>query len=91
MTAFVHLGLGLLWSWRLGLGTADELFHLRQMLATLSLRALIVADAAYMSYELARAIVLSRRSFLLRMSSKVDLDTAKRAELTTWSEGPVSY
>jgi DDE family transposase len=91
VTAFVHLGLGLLWSWRLGLGTADELSHLRQMLATLSPQALIVADAAYMSYELARAIVLGRRSFLLRMSSKIHLFTAERAELTTWSDGPVYY
>jgi Transposase DDE domain len=91
VTAFVHLGLGLLWSWRSGPGGADERVHLRQLLATLSPRALIVADAAYMGYELARAIVQSRRSFLLRMSSKVQLYTAERAELTTWSEGPVYY
>jgi Transposase DDE domain len=91
VTAFVHLGLGLLWSWRLGKGTADELLHLRQMLTTLSPQALIVADAAYIGYELARAILLSRRSFLLRMSSKVHLYTAERAELTTWSEGLVYY
>ncbi len=32
VTAFVHLGLGLLWSWRIGKGTADERLHLRQML-----------------------------------------------------------
>ena len=80
-----------MWSWRLGPGTADERTHLRQLLATLAPRALIVADAAYMGYELARAIVSSRRSFLLRLSSKADLYTAERAELTTWSEGPVFY
>jgi Transposase DDE domain len=91
VTAFVHLGLGLLWSWRLGLGTADELFHLRQMLATLSPQALIVADAAYLGYELFRAIVLSRRSFLVRLSSKVHLYTAEHTELTSWSEGLVYY
>jgi hypothetical protein len=91
VTAFVHLATGLLWSWRLGLGTADERFHLRQLLATLSPQALIVADAAYMGYELARAIVLSRRSFLLRMSSKHYLYTAEAAELASWNEGLVSY
>jgi len=91
VTAFVHLGLGLLWSWRLGLGTADELLHLRQMLATLSPQALIVADAAYIGYELARAIIRSRRSFLLRMSSKVHLYTAEHTELTSWNEGLVYY
>jgi len=91
VTAFVHLGTGLLWSWQLGLGNADERVHLRQMLATLSPQALIVADAAYMGYELARAIMLSRRSFLLRMSSKVDLYTADDAELSSWTEGQVYY
>jgi hypothetical protein len=91
VTAFVHLATGLLWSWRLGPGTADERVHLRQLLTTLSPQALIVADAAYMGYELARAIVKSRRSFLLRLSAKADLYTAERAELTTWSEGPVFY
>jgi len=91
VTAFVHLATGLLWSWRTGPGTADERTHLRELLTTLSPRALIVADAAYMGYELARAIVSTRRSFLLRLSSRTDLYTAERAELTTWSEGPVFY
>ncbi len=91
VTAFVHLATGLLWSWRTGPGTADERAHLRELLATLAPVALIVADAAYMGYELARAIVRSRRSFLLRLSSKVDLYTAEQVELATWSEGPVFY
>jgi Transposase DDE domain len=91
VTAFVHLGTGLLWSWQLGPGTADERQHLRRLLATLSPAALVVADAAYMGYELARAIVVTRRSFLLRMSSKVDLYTPEQATLETWSEGPVYY
>jgi hypothetical protein len=91
VTAFVHLSTGLLWSWHLGPGTADERRHLKRLLATLSPGALIVADAAYMGYELARAIVQTRRSFLLRMSSKVDLYTLEQATLKTWSEGPVYY
>ena len=91
VTAFVHLGTGLLWSWQLGPGTADERAHLRSLLATLSPEALVVADAAYMGYELASAIVHSRRSFLLRVSSKTHLYTAEGAELASWSEGPVYY
>jgi hypothetical protein len=90
-TAFVHLGTGLLWSWQLGLGNADERLHLRRLLGTLSPAALIVADAAYMGYELAGAIVHSRRSFLLRMSSKVDLYTSEQQSLDDWSEGLVYY
>lgn len=91
VTAFVHLGTGLLWSWQLGPGTADERAHLRLLLATLSPAALIVADAAFMGYELAAAILHSRRSFLLRVSSKTYLYTAVGAELANWTEGPVSY
>src|SRR3954464_10718996 len=70
VTAFVHLSTGLLWSWQLGPGTADERVHLMRMLRTLSPLALIVADAAYMGYELAWAILRSQRSFLLRVSSR---------------------
>jgi hypothetical protein len=91
VTAFVHLSTGLLWSWHLGPGTADERVHLKRLLATLSPVALIVADAAYMGYELAWAIVRTERSFLLRMSSKIDLYTLGHATLKTWSEGPVYY
>jgi len=91
VTAFVHLSTGLLWSWQLGPGTADERVHLKRLLATLSPAALIVADAASMGYELAWAILRSRRSFVLRMSSKIDLYTLEHATLKTWSEGPVYY
>lgn len=91
VTAFVHLGTGLLWSWRIGPGTADERQHLRALLPTLSPQALVVADAAYMGYELAAAILQSRRSFLLRISSKVRLYTRDHRELETWVEGPVYY
>ncbi len=91
VTAFVHLGTGLLWSWRLGLGDADERVHLRVLLGTLSPAALVIADAAYMGYELARAIVQARRSFLLRLSSKVHLYTHDHTPLKTWSEGAVYY
>jgi Transposase DDE domain len=91
VTAFVHLATGLLWSWQVGPGTADERQHLRRLLVTLSPAALVVADAAYMGYELAGAIVQTKRSFLLRMSSRVHLYTQEHATLTTWSEGPVYY
>ncbi len=91
VTAFVHLATGLLWSWHLGPGTADERVHLKRLLATLAPVALIVADAASMGYELAWAILQTERSFLLRMSSKIDLYTPGHATLETWSEGLVYY
>jgi hypothetical protein len=91
LTAFVHLPTGLLWSWRLGPGTAAEQEHLRFLLATLSPEALIVCDAAYMGFELVRAIKGVKRSFLFRMSSRVDLYTLEEARLEDWTEGPVLY
>ena len=91
LTAFVHLSTGLLWSWRLGPGTAAEQVHLRHLLSTLGTRALIVCDAAYMGYELVLAIVRTGRSFLFRMSSRVSLYTLEKANLEDWTEGLVLY
>src|SRR5579871_3627887 len=91
VTAFVHLGLGLLWSWRIGTGDADERLHLRQMLRLLPPQALVVADAAYMGYELACAILRHDQSFLLRLSSKNRLYAAEDIPLDQWQEGLVFY
>lgn len=91
VTAFVHLGTGLLWSWLLGPGTADERVHLCRMLNTLPTLALIIADAAYMGYELAWEILRNKRSFLMRLSSKNYLYTLEDAVLTEWTEGIVYY
>src|SRR4051794_31850739 len=91
VTAFVHLGSGLLWSWRVGKGDADERLHLRQMLSLLPAGALVGADAAYMGYDLARAILRHEQSFLLRMSSKVRLYALDETPIEDWQEGPVYY
>jgi hypothetical protein len=80
-----------LWSWRIGPGAAAEQEHPRRLLETLSPRALIVCDAAYMGYELVRAIGGSGRSFLFRMSSRVHLYTSEHVALRDWTEGPVLY
>ena len=91
VTAFVHLGLGLLWSWRIGKGTADERLHLRQMLCLLPPQALVVADAAYMGYQLAWAILQHKQSYLLRLSSKNRLYTLDDTPLEEWQEGLIYY
>ncbi len=91
VTAFVHLGLGLLWSWRIGKGTADERLHLRQMLSLLPPQALVVADAAYLGYELARAILDHNRSYLLRLSSKNRLYAVDDTPFEAWQDGQVYY
>jgi Transposase DDE domain len=91
VTAFVHLGLGLLWSWRIGKGTADERLHLRQMLSLLPPQALVVADAAYLGYELACAILGGNRSYLLRLSSKNRLYAIGDTPFEEWEDGQVYY
>lgn len=91
VTAFVHIGLGLLWSWQIGKGTADERLHLRQMLSLLPPQALVVADAAYLGYELAWAILRHDRSFLLRLSSKNRLYPIDDTLFEDWQDGMVCY
>ena len=73
VTALVHLSLGLLWSWRLGKGTADERLPLRHLVAPGPRGALLVADAGYAGYERLRALVTARLAFLIRLSSKAPL------------------
>jgi hypothetical protein len=91
VTAFVHLGLGLLWAWRIGKGTADERLHLRQMLPLLPPQSLVVADAAYFGCELARAILHQNQSFLLRLSSRNRLYHLDDTPIEEWCEGLVCY
>ncbi len=91
VTAFVHLGLGLLWSWRIGKGTADERLHLRQMLCLLPPQALVVADAAYLGFELACAILGHNQSFLLRLSSKNRVYPIDDTSFEDWQDGQVYY
>jgi hypothetical protein len=91
LTTLVLLPLGLLWSWRLGKGTASEHDHLRRLLPTLPRRSLVVADAFFMGYELFADIVAAPASFLVRLSSRAYLYTQEEKPLGRWREGPVYY
>ena len=91
VTALVHLRLGLPWAWRIGKGTASERSHLLQMLALLPPAALLVADAGYFGFELARHLVEKEVYFLLRMSSNVTLYTEERVVMERFREGLVYY
>src|SRR5258708_10671010 len=82
ITAVVHLALGVLWSWRLGKGTASEREHLRHLLATLPRLALLVADAGYVGYELLAALQAAGPSFLVLLSSQAPLYAPERVGLT---------
>jgi hypothetical protein len=91
LTALVLLPLGVLWSWRLGKGTASEHDHLRRLLPTLPERSLIVADACYLGYDLFQTILRARASFLVRLSSRAHLYTQQDVPLTQYHEGVVYY
>jgi len=91
VTALVHLSLGLLWSWRLGNGTASEREHLRQLLATLPRGTLLVADAGYVGYELLQALRAAGQSFLIRLTSRAPLYVPDKSTLKNYQEGLVYY
>jgi hypothetical protein len=91
VTALVHLRLGVPWAWRVGKGTASERSHLVQMLPLLPAAALLVADAGYCGFEVAKQLVQQQVSFLLRMSSNVTLYTEQAVALAHYREGLVYH
>jgi len=91
VTAVVHLGLGLLWSWRLGPGSANEREHLRQLLPTLPRWTLLVADAGYVGYHLLAALQTAGLAFLIRLSSRAPLYVPDKTSLKRYREGLVYY
>jgi hypothetical protein len=91
VTAVLHLGLGVLWSWRLGTGNANEREHLRLLVATLPRGALLVADAGYVGYQLLAALQAAGLSFLVRLSSRAPLYVPDKSTLKKYCEGVVYY
>ena len=91
VTALVHVVTGMLWAWQLGLRTASEHFHLQQLLLTMPSNTLVVADAAFVGYDLFRSIMDRDLCFLFRASSRAYLYTEKRTRLKRFREGIVDY
>jgi hypothetical protein len=69
VSALVHLRGGLPWSWRRGLGVADERAHLRSLLKALPAAALVACACGYQGYELACALEAAGVAFLIRASA----------------------
>jgi hypothetical protein len=93
VTALVHLSTGLLWSWRIGKGTASERGHLLRLLHTLPERALLVADAGYTGYAVAAALIVAQVAFLIRVSSQATWYhvAPTPTPVQTWRDGLVYY
>jgi hypothetical protein len=90
VTALVHLRTGLLWSWRVGTGKASERRHLLTLVPTLPSNALVVADAGFTGYELARSLMQKGVSFLVRLGGDVTVYTDEAPPRRGWTDGPVS-
>lgn len=73
LTTLWHIGTGLPWNWRSGPADSSERAHLLDMLGSLPAQALIVADAGFVGYEFARAILDSGRQLLIRVGSNIRL------------------
>jgi Transposase DDE domain len=91
ITALVHLTTGVPWHWRVDTGTASERHHLKAMIAELPATALVICDAGYDGFELASALNRARRSFLIRLSSKVRLLTEDHVEMASYHQGRAYY
>lgn len=73
LTTMLHLGTGLPWDWRTGPADSSERAHMLEMLPGLPLGAMVLADAGFVGYEYARAIVDGGRSLLIRVGANVRL------------------
>lgn len=92
-TSIVHLTLGFPFCWRWGKGgKASERAHLIRMLSCLPAGVMLVADAGYVGYEVARALMATTTlSFLIRMSSNATFYTDHSTPLGEFREGIVYY
>jgi hypothetical protein len=92
ITALVHVRLGVPWAWRWGKGNASERAHLVQLLRQLPKAALVIADAGYVGFDLARKLTGADVCFLIRLSSVVTLYTEGEVPRSTrFREGRVYY
>jgi hypothetical protein len=88
LTTMWHVGFGLPWDWRIGPADSSERAHLLEMLATLPAKALVAADAGFVGYEYAQAVLASGRHMLLRVGANVkllkNLGYARESEQTVY-------
>lgn len=88
-TVLWHLGSGLPLNWRLGGSASSERKNVVEMLPELPANARIVGDAEFIGDPLWRALIESKRSFIVRVGSNVTL--FKNLGELQFSEGYVYF
>lgn len=73
ITTMWHAGTGLPWDWRTGPADSSERAHLLEMLSALPSGALVAADAGFVGYTYAQAVIDSGRELLVRVGANVRL------------------
>jgi hypothetical protein len=75
ITLLWHMALQMPWNWKLGPSYASERAHLREMIDTQKFpeNTLFCADAGFTGYELWKAMIDKKHSFLIRVGANVTL------------------
>jgi hypothetical protein len=73
LTTMWHAGTGLPWDWRTGPADSSERAHLLEMLPGLPEGALVAADAGFVGYQYAKAVIDGGRELLVRVGANVRL------------------
>jgi hypothetical protein len=89
LVSLIHLGTGLIWSWRKSDAAGSERGLLGQMLGELPPGALLVADAGFVGYEAMRRILASGHSLLMRAGANTLL--LKKLGYAVQEEGGIVY
>ena len=71
LTVLWQRGLGRPWDYRVGPGTASERAPLKQMVADLPPRSLVVADAGFVGYTVCLRLLRHGQDFLLRVGGNI--------------------
>ncbi len=87
LTVLFHLGLRLPWDWRIGPSDDSERDHLREMISDLPSDALVTADCGFVGYDFWRALLDSKREFVIRVGGNVRL--LKRLGVVRESAGTI--
>jgi hypothetical protein len=73
LTTVFHVGTGLVWAFRRACGAAAERAHLRDMLADLPARTMLLLDAGYSGFDLLHALHAAGHDFIVRVGRNVHL------------------